>query len=83
MPNSMHRARRMAEPYVDQARDYAAQAYGRTRDAAAAAYDRGAEAVDYAYEESSEFIRSYPITTVLVAFGVGMSVGFLLSKMRS
>jgi len=83
MPNSIHRARKTAESYADQARDYASKAYDASRDAAATAYDRSAEALEYAADESSDFIRSYPLTTVLVAFGVGMSVGLLFSKMRS
>jgi len=83
MTNSMHRARKQAESYADQARDYASTAYDRTRDAAMNAYDRSAEALEYAAEESSDFIKSYPLTTVLTAFGVGLSLGFLLSKMRS
>jgi ElaB/YqjD/DUF883 family membrane-anchored ribosome-binding protein len=83
MASTMNRAQRAAESYAGQARDYAASAYDHARDAAAKAYDRSAEALEYAADESSEFIKSYPLTTVLVAFGVGLSVGCLLAKMRS
>jgi ElaB/YqjD/DUF883 family membrane-anchored ribosome-binding protein len=82
MANTMNRARRSAESYAGQARDYAASAYDQARDAAVKAYDRSAEALEYAADESSEFIKSYPLTTVQVAFGVGISVGCLLSKLR-
>ena len=68
---------------MNRARNYAASAYDHARDAAVSAYDRSAEAVEYAADESSKFIKSYPLTTVLVAFGVGLSVGCLLAKMRS
>jgi ElaB/YqjD/DUF883 family membrane-anchored ribosome-binding protein len=75
--------RNHARQYADQARDMASHAYGHARDMASTAYDRSAEAMEYAADKSSEFIREFPVSTVLVAFGVGVSVGFLLSKMRS
>jgi len=83
MASTMNRARKTAESYAGQARDYAVGAYDKARDAAASAYDHSAEALGYAADESSQFIKSYPLTTVLVAFGVGISVGCLLAKMRS
>lgn len=79
MPNTVNRISNQSSSYSDQAREYASKAY----DAALTAYGRSAGALEYAAEESSQFIRSYPLTTVLAAFGVGLGAGMLLSKLRS
>jgi ElaB/YqjD/DUF883 family membrane-anchored ribosome-binding protein len=56
----------------------AGQAAGTVRDTAAAAYERTADAAEYAGEELTGMVRRYPITSVLIGFGVGFLFGRMI-----
>ncbi|MGZ9159252.1 MAG: hypothetical protein ACXW36_10355, partial [Nitrospira sp.] len=58
--------------------DRGAEAYGQAEKAVSDVYDKTAEAVSKTYEQAKSYGSENPGKTILIAFGIGLGLGFLL-----
>lgn len=71
-----------ASDVVERGRAAASEAVERGRAAASDMVDRGRETVDRAREKLSDRVRDRPLTSVLVAGGIGLLLGMLIARRR-
>jgi len=55
-----------------------AKAYGQAKEAVSDVYDKTAQAVSETYEKAKGYSTENPGTTILIALGIGVGLGFLL-----
>lgn len=55
-----------------------AEAYAKAEKAVGEVYDKTADAVNKTYEQAGKFSAENPATTILIALGIGVGLGFLL-----
>lgn len=67
-----------AEVY-EQAKQSASEAYQKTSEAVGEAYEKTSKAVTGAYDQAVGYGRENPALMTLIAFGIGVGVGILLS----
>lgn len=58
--------------------DRGAEVYGQAEKAVSDVYDKTAEAVSKTYEQVKSYSKENPGKTILIAFGIGLGLGFLL-----
>ena len=58
--------------------DRGAEVYGQAEKAVSDVYDKTAEAVSKTYEQAKSYSKENPGKTILIAFGIGLGLGFLL-----
>jgi len=75
-------AKDAASDVVERGRAAASDLVDRGRAAASDMVDRGRESVDHARERLSDRVRERPLTSVLVAGGIGLLVGMLIARRR-
>ncbi|HEX5011093.1 MAG TPA: DUF883 C-terminal domain-containing protein [Planctomycetota bacterium] len=75
-------AKAAASDVVERGRAVASDMVDRGRAAASDMVDRGRESVDRAREGLSDRVRDRPLTSVLVAGGIGLLVGMLIARRR-
>ena len=66
--------------FAGRAADRGAQAYGQTKETLSKAYDKTGEALNETYEWMMTYGREHPGRTMLIAFGAGAGLGFLLAS---
>ena len=54
------------------------EVYGQAEQAVSEAYDKTAKVVSETYEQAKSYSTENPSTTILIAFGIGIGLGFLL-----
>jgi ElaB/YqjD/DUF883 family membrane-anchored ribosome-binding protein len=58
--------------------DRGAEVYGQAEQAVSDVYDKTAKAVSKTYEQAKSYSNENPGTTILIALGIGVGLGFLL-----
>ena len=58
--------------------DRGAEVYGQAEQAVSGVYDKTAQAVSHTYERARSYSSENPGTTLLLASGIGVGLGFLL-----
>lgn len=69
-----------AKDFAGRAADRGSQVYGQTKETLSKAYDRTGEALNETYEWMMSYGREHPGRTMLIAFGAGAGLGFLLAS---
>lgn len=67
-----------AEAALKKTVELGAETYAKAEKAVTEAYGKTAEAVQKTYQQAGKFSAENPGTTILVALGVGVGLGFLL-----